>query len=188
MDLADVYIKFNKTLYGYILSRINNREDAEDILHNVFVKMATNIGTLSDKEKMQNWLYRITRNTIIDYYRSNGRKKKTVELMDKFPAPDNINNDNTKGLDKCLLDFIQQLPEEYRLIIIDSEINGIAQKDLAIKYGLPYPTLRSKVQRGRERLRKMLLGCCVIESDSRGNIIDSKRKKDCTAPCDQCEE
>jgi RNA polymerase sigma-70 factor (ECF subfamily) len=187
MDLADVYIKFNKALYGYIYSKINNREDAEDILHNVFVKMATNIGTLADKEKIQNWVYRITRNTIIDYYRSNGRKQKAIELEDKFPDDAGTGEDNTRGLDKCLADFITQLPKEYKSIIVDSEINGISQKELAVKYDLPYPTLRSKVQRGRDRLRKMLLQCCAVESDSRGNILESRKKKDCGAPCEQCE-
>jgi RNA polymerase sigma-70 factor (ECF subfamily) len=187
MELADAYIKFNKSLYAFILSKINNREDAEDILHNVFVKMATNIGSLSDKEKMQNWLYRITRNTIIDYYRVKGKRQKPVEFKEKFAVENEVTEDTTKGLDKCLLDFVHQLPEEYKAVIIDSEINGIAQKDLAIKYNVPYPTLRSKVQRGRERLRKMLIQCCVIESDNRGNILESKRREDCGAPCDQCE-
>lgn len=190
MELAEVYTKFRKSLYGYIYSQINNREDAEDILQNVFLKMTINIKTLSDKEKIQNWLYRITRNAIIDYYRTNANKKKTVELKEKLPTEleEDESNDNTKGLDKCLNGFIKQLPEEYKSIIIDSEMNGISQKKLSAKYGIAYPTLRSRVQRGRERLHKMLLNCCTIETDKRGNIIEATRKDtNCGTSCNSCE-
>src|SRR5687767_1409298 len=104
MKLDEVYTKFYKSLLGYINSKINNKEDAEDILQNVFVKMQANISTLSDKEKIQHWLYRITRNTIIDYYRTNATKKKHLELKEKLT--DSFDGeefeDNTKGLDKCL--------------------------------------------------------------------------------------
>jgi RNA polymerase sigma-70 factor, ECF subfamily len=190
MELGLVYTKFKRSLYSYIYSKINNREDAEDILQNVFMKVTLNIQTLSDEEKIQHWLYRITKNAIIDYYRAKAGKKKTLELNDAFfhdPAEEDA-DDHTKGLDKCLKGFIEQLPDDYRSIIIDSEIKGIPQKELSEKYDLAYPTLRSRVQRGRERLHKMLLKCCSIESDSRGNILEaSPNPKNCDDTCGSCD-
>jgi RNA polymerase sigma-70 factor, ECF subfamily len=185
MELADVYNKFRKSLFSYIYSKINNREDAEDILQNVFVKMHTNIETLSDKEKIQNWLYRITRNAIIDYYRSKANKKRKLELTEKFPADleEERSSDNTKGMDRCLRDFIDQLPEEYKSIIIDSELKGISQKELSRKYDLEYVTLRSRVQRGRQRLHKMFTNCCSIQADKFGNIIGVNYKGSCESSC-----
>src|SRR5690349_5468972 len=114
MELAEVYTKFRKSLFTYIHSKINNREDAEDILQNVFVKMTSNIEKLSDKEKVQNWLYRITRNTIIDYYRVKANKTRTHEIKEQLPVnlTENHYEDNTKGMDKCLAGFIQELPDE----------------------------------------------------------------------------
>ena len=61
---------------------------------------------------------------------------------------------------------------DYRDILYDSEINGIKQKDLAEKYGITYPTLRSTVQRGRAKLKAMLDECCKIETDNRGNVLE----------------
>lgn len=186
MKLDDVYTKFRQSLFSYIYSKINSREDAEDILQNVFLKMQTHIDTLSDKEKIQNWLYRITRNAIIDYYRSKGNKGKKIELNERFP--ENLENehssDNTKGMDKCVKGFIQQLPEEYKSIIIDSELKGISQKELSAKYNLEYVTLRSRVQRGRKRLHKMFTDCCNIRTDSRGNILEANLKNSCESSCD----
>jgi RNA polymerase sigma-70 factor (ECF subfamily) len=189
MELAEVYTKFRKSLFTYIHSKINNREDAEDILQNVFVKMQSNIDTLSDKEKIQNWLYRITRNAIIDYYRMKGNKKKKLELTERFPIDleEEHSSDNTKGMDKCVRGFIEQLPADYRSIIIDSELKGIPQKELSAKYNLEYVTLRSRVQRGREKIHKMFTSCCAIQTDKRGNIMEATLKKGCEYSChDSC--
>jgi RNA polymerase sigma-70 factor, ECF subfamily len=188
MEIAEAYIKFQKSLYGYIFSKVNHKEDAEDILQNVFVKIQSKISTLADKDKMQNWLYRITRNTIIDYYRSKATKKIELELKEQWghDLPEDELPDHTKGLDKCLLGFIEQLPDEYRMIINDAEIRGISQKALAEKYQLAYPTLRSRVQRGRERLHKMMVACCRIESDKRGNILEASLINKCDETPDCC--
>jgi RNA polymerase sigma-70 factor, ECF subfamily len=185
MELAEVYTKFRKSLYSYIYSKINNREDAEDILQNVFLKITTHLEQLSEKEKIQNWLYRITRNAVIDYYRTKGNKKKKLELTERFPIDleEEEYSDNTKGMDRCVRGFIDQLPDEYRSIIMDSEINGIPQKELSTKYELQYVTLRSRVQRGRERLYKMFNNCCNIQADKRGNILDASSKSGCEDSC-----
>jgi len=57
------------------------------------------------------------------------------------------------------------------------------QKELAEKYGLEYPTLRTRVQRGRERLRRMFLDCCKMEFDARGKLMAATPRKDCSKNC-----
>lgn len=74
---------------------------------------------------------------------------------------------------------IDELPDDYKSIIIDSEIKGIAQKELSEKYKISYPAMRSRVQRGREKLHKMMLNCCIIQTDSRGNILEAFKKDKC---------
>ena len=94
--------------------------------------------------------------------------------------------DPTKGLDQCMNSMISLLPEEYRDIIIDSEIKGIKQKDLADKYEMAYPSMRSRVQRGRERLKQLFYNCCHIETDKHGNILAAQGRTDCDGPCKPC--
>ena len=179
MELTEAYTTFKKSLYGYIMSKISNTDDAQDILQDVFMKMTTHFHTLSNKDKIQHWLYGITRNAIIDYYRVNSTKKNTIKSMELLPDIESVGEttDVTKGLDTCLMGFIKQLPEKYKAILIDSELEGISQKELAEKYQLAYPTLRSRVQRGRLQLHEMLVGCCSVETDTRGNILDVTPKK-----------
>jgi RNA polymerase sigma-70 factor (ECF subfamily) len=55
----------------------------------------------------------------------------------------------------------------------------VKQKDLAAKYDLAYPSIRSRVQRGREKLKQILLECCHVKWDNRGNILDVVSRPAC---------
>jgi RNA polymerase sigma-70 factor (ECF subfamily) len=187
MEIAGIYTEFHQSLLSYIRSKIRSKEDAEDILQNVFIKISGNLNKLSEQEKLRSWIFTITRNSIIDYYRTNAAKQNTFldeDLEDQLPEEDSI--DSTKGLNTCLTGMISSLPDEYKDIIIDSELKGIKQKDLAEKYNMTYPSMRSRVQRGRERLKQMLTNCCDIEADKHGNILSSTSKNNCNDSCSSC--
>src|SRR3990170_4532206 len=179
MELAAIYTQFHQVLFGFVKSKVNNHQDAEDIVQNIFITVANGVNDLNRKEKLQSWIYAIARNSIIDYYRTTHKKNYSLEedIAENFTSEEY--NDTTKGLDCCLIDFVNQLPDEYRDIIIDVEMKGIKQKDLAEKYNLAYPSIRSRVQRGREKLKQILLNCCHIEWDNRGNILDVVSRPAC---------
>jgi RNA polymerase sigma-70 factor (ECF subfamily) len=184
MEVTGLYRQFHQSLYHYIRSKVRTVEDAEDILQNVFAKIAAHAEALSGKERIQHWLFTITKNTIIDFYRVNAHKKSSPiseALADQIL--DESSMDATKGLDHCIHNLIALLPDDYRDIIIDSEIKGIPQKALAEKYTMAYPSMRSRVQRGRERLKQILHNCCHIQSDRHGNILDARLKDSCNSPC-----
>ena len=189
MEVTTIYKEFHSDLLRYVRSKVRLKEDAEDILQNVFVKISSSVNKLTEDVRIKNWLFTVTRNTIIDYYRANANKKK-VAIEDEVEQQllDADDPDPTKGLDQCMNSMIGLLPEEYRSIIIDSEIKGIKQKDLAEKYGIAYPSMRSRIQRGRERLKQLFYNCCHIETDKRGNIIEAKGRTDCAGPCNPGEK
>jgi RNA polymerase sigma-70 factor, ECF subfamily len=187
MEIAALHTQFHEALRRYIASKINNRADAADLLQEVFLKIADKIDSLKDAEKITHWVFAVARNAVIDYYR-----KKPEKIAAALPAAleesiaDEHEFDTTKGLEHCLDGFIRQLPPEYRDIILDSEIKGIKQKDLAEKYRLAYPSLRSRVQRGRQRLKAMLINCCAIETDKRGNVLNAALKGPSGQDCGMC--
>jgi RNA polymerase sigma-70 factor, ECF subfamily len=188
MEVASIYKQFHSELLGYIKSKVRSREDAEDILQNVFIKISANLDKLEDDIKLKNWIFTITRNAIIDYYRTNASKKKTAshEDISEGISEREEDSDPTKGLEQCMNSMIGLLPDEYRSIIIESEIEGVKQKDLADKYGMAYPSMRSKVQRGRERLKQLFYNCCHIETNKLGNVIEAQGKTDCGDQCNPC--
>jgi RNA polymerase sigma-70 factor (ECF subfamily) len=187
MEVGAIYKQFHRELLSYLKSKIRSNEDAEDILQNVFIKISSNIDKLTEEVRLKNWIFTITKNAVIDYYRVNANKKKIAVLQ---PLDENVfetdDPDNTKGLDQCVGSMINLLPEEYRDIITDSEIRGIKQKDLADKYGMAHSSMRSKVQRGRERLKQLFYNCCHIETDKHGNVLEAQGRSDCNEPCKPC--
>ena len=187
MEVATIFKQFHSDLLGYIRSKVRSAEDSEDILQNVFIKISSNIDKLNEDVKVKNWIFTITRNAIIDYYRTNASKK-NVAIADHGDESLLVPSDPdpTKGLDQCMNSMITLLPEEYRDIIIDSELKGIRQKDLADKYQMAYPSMRSRVQRGRERLKQLFYNCCHIETDKHGNILSAQSRSDCDGPCTPC--
>jgi RNA polymerase sigma-70 factor (ECF subfamily) len=184
MEVSAIYKQFHQELLGYVRSKIRSKEDAEDILQNVFIRISSNIGSLTEEMKLKNWIFSITRNAIIDYYRAKANKRKLAvaeEIDEDFFGADEP--DPTKGIDQCMEGMISLLPEEYRDIIIESEIKGVKQKDLAEKYGIAYPSMRSRVQRGRERLKQLFYNCCHVETDRYGNVLEAHGKNSCEGPC-----
>ena len=187
MEVATIYKRFHSELLGYVKGKVRSKEDAEDILQNVFIKISFGLDKLAEDVKLKNWVFTITRNAIIDYYRVNANKRK-VAVADEIDQ--NISEaddpDPTKGLDQCMNSMIELLPEDYRDIITESEIKGVRQKDLADRYGMAYPSMRSKVQRGRERLKQLFYNCCHISTDKHGNVLEAQGKTDCAGPCKPC--
>lgn len=180
MEIATLYTEFHRALLTYIKSKTSSREDAEDILHNVFLKITSGGHSLEDKQSIRNWVFIVTRNAIVDYYRRKG--KTTMASLETGSAQQIIDEDEKKAIESlscCLLDMIGRLPEEYRAILVDSELKGISQKELAEKYDMAYSSLRSRVQRGRDRLKKVILDCCLITSDTRGGILDVIPRNPC---------
>ncbi|MEN2768072.1 RNA polymerase sigma factor SigZ [Ornithinibacillus xuwenensis] len=169
MDMDLIWIEFHDPLKRFVLKRVSDQYIAEDIVQDVFIKISKSIHTLKDEEKISSWIYNITRNTIIDYYR---KKKHTEELPYDLVAESEEDDTLTKELSRCIGSFINELPEKYKEAIELSEINGMSQIELSNYLGISFSGAKSRVQRGRQKLKELLVACCHIEADRYGNIID----------------
>lgn len=184
IDTGKICEEFREPLKRFIARRIKDKFDAEDVLQNVICKIYNSIGHLKDKSKLEAWVYRITRNEIIDYY----RKRKVVELTG---IPEDMEAD---GLDagtdttfsevaSCLKFMISELPNKYKQAVILTEFAGLTQKELGEKLGLSPSGAKSRVQRARIKLKEMLLECCHFEFDRLGNILDYRHKENTCPYC-----
>jgi RNA polymerase sigma-70 factor, ECF subfamily len=156
-------------LFRFVVSRVSDASAAEDIVHDVLVRAYQNRGTLRDDQKLEPWLYQITRNAVIDYYRA---RKPTTSLPDNLPEPDSEDGRGARTeLSRCIQPFIRALPERYRRAVDLSEIRGLTQRETADVLGLTLSGAKSRVQRARSMLADMMLQCCKVEFDSRGAIM-----------------
>ncbi len=157
-------------LLAFIRSRVSDELDAEDILQEVFFRIHRNLCCSTQWDKPESWIYQITRNLIIDTYR---RRRESTEIPENLPADDDIPEDDPEAqLALSLRETIDALPEPYRQALVLTEYQGLSQIEMAERVGISYSGAKSRVQRGREKLRDLLLACCHFELDRRGRIID----------------
>lgn len=172
-------------LHGFVGRRVGNPEDAEDVVQDVFVRMQRNIDSLSSAERLDAWAFRIARNAIVDYYRSSRHCDVTGEVAAKVMdglATDSIggepSNDVRAEMARCVAPMVRGLPDHYRRAIELTELEGMTQAVAAERLGLSVPGAKSRVRRGRARLRDMLLRCCEIETDRRGRVVAFETRDD----------
>lgn len=181
-DINEIWAEFSLPLKKFIGKRVSNTQDADDILQDVFIKVHRNFANMKDVARITAWVYTITRNAITDYY----RKKEAFELVD-LPADLTDENDEDLSFNSeitaCLKTMIDSLPEKYKEAVLLTEFQNLTQKELSERMGLSLSGAKSRVQRGREMLKDMLLGCCQLEFDRVGNIIEYKHK---SSECKYC--
>jgi len=173
-DTEALWKEYHAALRRFIRRRISDEATADDLLQDVYIKVHSSIGSLKDRERVHAWLYRIARNTIIDYYRT---RKLTGRIPEGLSDPGTGDRRILNELSSCVQPMIDRLAEPYREALILSELRGLTQKDIAEKQGISLPGAKSRVQRGRRKLKEMMLECCHYEFDRRGGIYDYERKK-----------
>jgi RNA polymerase sigma-70 factor, ECF subfamily len=167
--LGVLWQELNQPLRAFICSKINNQDEADDLLQEVFIRIHRHIDTVKDREKLRSWIYQIARNAIIDHYRS---RHAADEYNDEIHAAENEEADVTVQLAASLHEMIDELPEPYRRALIVTELEGRSQKELAEQEGITLSGAKSRVQRGRRMLKDLLQDCCHFEFDRRGRLVD----------------
>ena len=179
-QLNNMWIELNDSLKSFILKQVKDSHIADDILQDVFLKVNSKIDTLKDETKISSWIFQITRNSIHDHFRS--KKNFKTEDFDFEISDTEITENETQKLSRCIKPMIDALPEKYKEAVRLSEIEGLSQKDMADQLNISYSGIKSRVQRGREKLKELLLDCCIIHADKYGNIIEQKEKL-CSGKC-----
>jgi len=179
--LEHIWREFSEKLRQFIRHRVSDPDSAEDILQEVFLKIHGRLDGLRDPAQLQGWLYRITRNAIIDHYR---KRKETVEVPESLVADEESETGETAELKAAFLRMIYSLPEPYREALVLTEFDGLTQRELAERLNISLSGAKSRVQRARRQLKAMLHERCRFEFDRRGRVIDCQPRGQ--TPCPEC--
>ena len=185
-DAEQLWEAFSQDLRGYIARRVRRPEDAEDILQTVYLRIQAKLPTLRHGERLLGWIYTVARNAITDHYRlASHRRELPVDdfLGPLDPTQDDEDDEQTAEaeLATCLQPMLAQLPPEQRTALELVELRGVSQVEAARLAGVSISGMKSRVQRGRVRLRELLLTCCSVSQDVRGRVQEFEpRASDCS--------
>lgn len=169
-----IWIDLNEELYYFIFAKVKDENLAHDILQDVFLKIQLNLDQLKQTSKLTSWVYQITRNTIVDHYRN---QKKVLRLSKNNNLAENdVDDFEYAKLTNCINDKIKGLTKEYQEAIVLTYLKMLSQKQYAERIQLPYSSAKSRVQKARNILKKNILDCPNVESDTTGTVIDFHKK------------
>lgn len=197
-NLENLYRRMSVRLRAFLRGRLKDRDLADDVLHDVFLRIHDHAGELRDEERLESWIWRITRNAIIDHH----RRLRTNGDRIALPLEDSI-GDGEEGADRTpvaaaaeleeepsaasrlrptVRRFIDALPPEFREALLLTEYEGLSQKDLAERLSISHSGAKSRVQRARKLLLTLLHRCCHLEFDRRGGLIDYRPRGNALCP------
>ena len=180
---SSMWEHLHEGLRAFIAKRVGNEAEIEDLLQEVFLRVHQNAQSLQEPERMVSWVFQITRNAIVDHYRSAQRRRELpAGLATEIERDKNLmaveeENEAKYELSHCLRPMIDRLSPDYREAIRLVELEGLTNQEAAIKLGVSVPGMKSRVQRGRQQIRKMLDQCCLIELDRRRGVVEFEERR-----------
>ena len=156
--------------------------DVDDVVQEAILRVYRGLGRLRDDDRFGPWVYRVTRSAIADHLRARSRRvEKTQAIGDGLEEPiAEAPDDLQPALLACLSAFVAELPSPFREAITLTELEGVSQREAAEMLGLSVSGMKSRVQRGRGRLRAMFERCCEVRSlDARGRVVECEPRSGC---------
>jgi RNA polymerase sigma-70 factor, ECF subfamily len=168
-NLEPIYTDFHSKLHRFIAGRISDPDTAEDILQDVYLKIHSRIDGLREEDRLESWIYQITRNAIIDHYR---RARPQDELSESLASPLDDEPDAVSQLASSVKGMLGCLDDKYHEALELTELQGLSQVELATRLDISVSGAKSRVQRAREKLKEAFLDCCHFEFDRLGRVVD----------------
>jgi RNA polymerase sigma-70 factor (ECF subfamily) len=160
--LKEIFDKYHKRVYRIAYGVVRHREEAIDIVQEVFIKLFRSIKNFKGKSHFYTYLYRMVMNTAIDHTRKTG--KQFISSLDEegsFEPSDELE----KGPERILLQkeleervkgAMEKLPAEQRAALIFRDVEGLSYQEMAEAMGCSIGTVMSRLHYGRKRIQELL--------------------------------
>jgi RNA polymerase sigma-70 factor (ECF subfamily) len=180
--------ELERHLRPYLLRRVASPADIDDLMQDIFIRLHQGLASLRDEERFGPWVYRVANSVIVDKARRRTRSP-VVDPLDNVAqvspeVPDGAGDQLQAELGECVALFVSRLPSPYREAVTLTELEGLTQKEAADMLGVSLSGLKSRVQRGRDRIRRMFEECCKLSIDCRGRVIECEPRSPDEVPAD----
>lgn len=166
--------QFSSKLKNYLLQRVSDEQIADDLLQETFIRIHRKLDDITDTDHVSSWLLQIARNSIIDHYRAAARNQDESTAFIESETDDEERNVNEMVMG-WLPDMTAQLPATYREAVELCKLQRIPQQQIADHLGISLSGAKSRIQRGRKKLKQLVFDCCLFKWDRRGNILGYQR-------------
>lgn len=181
-EFQRIHDNFRPRVLRY-LTRLVGERDAEDLAQTVMLKVSVGLQGFRGDSQLSTWIYRIATNAAMDRLRVPDRE----QVLEEEPGAEDgeVSPDSRlpsveavamrTEMSACIRDFIDHLPEHYRIVMVLSEIEGFRNAEIAAILGVSLETVKIRLHRAREKLRGDLQeGCSFYRDEHTGLACDRK--------------
>jgi RNA polymerase sigma-70 factor (ECF subfamily) len=174
-DFQTIYTSFHPKILRYV-ARLVGEAEAEDLTQEVFIKVSQALGTFRGEAQLSTWIYRIATNVVIDKTRTvsfrHEAERGELENLDEAGAAELWTGGASPSLEQqrmrqemieCFVTFLDRLPVDYRTVFVLSDLEELANGEIADILGVSLETVKIRLHRGRARLLQELKAHCKAE-------------------------
>ena len=162
-SFGEIATRYKNLIYSVVLRMVSDKEEANDLAQEVFIKIYRNLDKYSNEYKFSTWIIRIATNHVIDYRRK--KKQDTVNIDDAAVAGTLQDSGGASPEDeyiakeqsRMLRDLVAGLPDIYRVPIVLYHEQGLSYQEIADITDEPLSKVKNRIFRGRKMLKESLL-------------------------------
>ncbi len=181
-DFQRVYDEFHPRIRRY-LARLGGAADADDLTQETFARVSQALAGFRGEAALSTWIYRIATNVTLDRARRRGfqleahaAEPSALATLSTIPV---VEDDIARReMSACVRDFVDQLPAEYRTVVVLSELEELPDREIAEVLGISLEAAKIRLHRARARLRRMLQEGCDFSRDERNEFTCEPRPGD----------
>lgn len=191
-EFRQIHDTYRPRILRYLTSFVDKNE-AEDLTQTVFLKVNEGLKNFRGEASVSTWIYRIATNTALDRLRSRPIQQAAAFASRTRPTsadnmgegrPDTSDNRKTPSLENemiqvemnaCIKQFIDELSENYRTVIVLSDIEGFQNNEIADILDVSLNTVKIRLYRARQQLRKRLEAGCHFYHDERNEFACDRK-------------
>lgn len=181
-DFQHVYDEFQPRIRRY-LTRLAGPGQADDLSQETFTRVSQALAGFRGEAALSTWIYRIATNVAFDRARSPGfqlqARTAEPEALAALGAAPAIEQDiASREMSECVRDYVEQLPADYRTVVVLSELEELPDREVALVLGISLEAAKIRLHRARARLRQMLEQGCAVSRDERNELTCEPRPDD----------
>lgn len=184
LEFLEIYKAFQPKIFRY-LARLAGEHEAKDLTQEVFMKVSTALKTFRGESQISTWIYRIATNAAFDRLRyislqqrgqmklssdSTEEEKEFNNILTREKTPSVEKQLIKKEMNECIRGFVESLPDNYRTVIVLSELEGLQNNEIAEVLGLSLDVVKVRLNRARKSLKKKLEAHCCFYRDERNEL------------------
>ncbi len=180
LEFERVYDEYHVRIRRYLV-RLGGSADADDLTQETFVRVSRGLSGFRGDASLSTWIYRIATNVVHDRAR-----RPDFQLHARAAEPGALSTLSTmpivevarQEMSECVRDYVDQLPPEYRTVVVLSEFEELPDREIAAVLGISLEAAKVRLHRARARLRELLWVGCEFSRDERNQFTCEPRPDD----------